>query len=250
MPLFTRTFAPHVARPLARTLALSAALGMLALGAQAQSPATLQRNVVSLSATASQDINQDMLAVTLNVTREGNQAAEVQSQLKQVLEAALSEARKSAVPQGMDVRTGAFSMYPRYNNQGKVNGWQGNAQLVLEGTDMARIAQVAGKLTALNVTGVEYGLSRTTREASESALLAQAVARYRAKAQDVAKAFGMGSFSLGEVSVQSGEPGFEGRPVPMLKAMRAEAADAAPLPVAPGKGTVSVTVSGSVVLQP
>lgn len=246
MPLQNKPFASRVARPWVLAMALSG----LAVAAQAQSQAVPQRNVVSLSATASQDINQDLLAVTLNVTREGSQAAEVQGQLKQVLEAALGEARKSAVPQGMDVRTGAFSMYPRYNNQGRVNGWQGNAQLVLEGTDMARIAQVAGKLTALNVTGVEYGLSRATRESSESALLAQAVARYRAKAQDVAKAFGMGSFALGEVSVQSGEPGFESRPVPMLKAMRADAVEAAPLPVAPGKGTVSVTVSGSVILQP
>jgi len=246
MPLQNKPFASRVARPWALAMALSG----LAVAAQAQSQAVPQRNVVSLSATASQDINQDLLAVTLNVTREGSQAAEVQGQLKQVLEAALAEARKSAVPQGMDVRTGAFSMYPRYNNQGRVNGWQGSAQLVLEGTDMARIAQVAGKLTALNVMGVEYGLSRATRESSESALLAQVVARYRAKAQDVAKAFGMGSFALGEVSVQSGEPGFESRPVPMLKAMRADAVDAAPLPVAPGKGTVSVTVSGSVILQP
>lgn len=246
MPMRSKSFASRVTHP----LALAAALGGLACAGQAHSQGAPQRNVVSLSATASQDINQDLLAVTLAVNREGAQASEVQGQLKQVLEAALAEARKSAVPSGMEVRTGAFSMYPRYNNQGRVNGWQGNAQLVLEGTDMARIAQVAGKLTALNVTGVDYGLSRATREASESALLAQAVARYRAKAQDVAKAFGMGSFSLGEVSVQSGEPGFESRPVPMLKAMRAEAADAAPLPVAPGKGTVSVTVSGSVVLQP
>ncbi len=246
MPLQTKPFASRVARPWALAMALSG----LAVAAQAQSQAVPQRNVVSLSATASQDINQDLLAVTLNVTREGSQAAEVQGQLKQVLDAALVEARKSAVPQGLEVRTGAFSMYPRYNNQGRVNGWQGNAQLVLEGTDMARIAQVAGKLTALNVTGVDYGLSRATREASESALLAQAVARYRAKAQDVAKAFGMGSFALGEVSVQSGEPGFESRPAPMLKAMRADAVEAAPLPVAPGKGTVSVTVSGSVILQP
>jgi predicted secreted protein len=244
MPLPSKPFASRVARPWALAMALG---GLAATGhAQVQSP----RNVVSLSASASQDINQDLLVVTLNVMREGMQASEVQGQLKQVLEAALAEARKSAQATAMEVRTGAFSMYPRYNNQGKVNGWQGNAQLVLEGTDMARIAQVAGKLTSMNVTGVDYGLSRATREASESALLAQAVARYRAKAQDVAKAFGMGSFTLGEVSVQSGEPGFENRPMPMLKAMRADAAEAAPLPVAPGKGTVSVTVSGSVVLQP
>jgi predicted secreted protein len=219
--------------------------------AQAQSVgAGTPRNVVSLSATATQDINQDLLAVNLTVTRDGTQAAEVQFQLKQVLDAALTEARKEAKPGSMEVRTGHFSMYPRYNSQGKINGWQGSAQLVLEGTDMPRIAQVAGKLTQLNVTGVDYGLSRAAREASESALLAQAVARYRAKAQDVSRAFGMNSYVLGEVSVQSGEPGFDSRPVPMLmKAARAEVADA-PLPVAPGKGTVSVTVSGSVILTP
>lgn len=244
MPLNTR-----FVRQAARGLILASACHGLAFQAQAHTSGP-QRNVVSLSATASQDITQDLLAVTLGVTRDGPQASEVQSQLKQALESALAEAKKAVVAGGMEVRTGNFSMYPRYNNQGKVNGWQGSAQLVLEGTDMARIAQTAGKLTQLNVTGVDYGLSKAAREASESALLAQAVARYRAKAQDIAKAFGMGSHELGEVTVQSGEPGFDGRPAPMLmKAMRAEAADA-PLPVAPGKGTVSVTVSGSVILAP
>ncbi len=238
-------FSSRAARGLALMASLAAAHGItLAQGAVAT------RNVVSLSATATQEINQDLLAVNLSVTRDGSQAAEVQSQLKQVLDAALTEARKEVKPGSMEVRTGHFSMYPRYNTQGKINGWQGTAQLVLEGTDMPRIAQVAGRLNQLNVTGVDYGLSRGAREASESALLAQAVARYRAKAQEVSRAFGMNSYVLGEVSVQSGEPGFDSRPAPMLmKAARAEMADA-PLPVAPGKGTVSVTVSGSVILTP
>ncbi len=256
MPLHPIRSAAFLSRqPVLRPWMVATTLSTLACLGNAQAQGAVQgagpqRNVVSLSATASQEIAQDLLAVTLNVTREGNQAAEVQGQLKQVLDSALSEARKSEQVGAMAIRTGAFSMYPRYNNQGRINGWQGSAQLVLEGTDMARIAQVAGKLTQLSVGGVEYGLSRLTRESSESALLAQAVARYRAKAQDVAKAFGMDSFVLGEVSVQSGEPGFESRPMPMLKAMSAAAADSAPLPVAPGKGTVSVSVSGSVILQP
>ena len=247
------SFPSHFSSRATRGLALMAALAATHGLTQAQGVApgvAAPRNVVSLSATATQEINQDLLAVSLNVTRDGSQAAEVQSQLKQVLDAALTEARKEAKPGSMEVRTGHFSMYPRYNTQGKINGWQGSAQLVLEGTDMPRIAQVAGKLTQLNVTGVDYGLSRAAREASESALLTQAVARYRAKAQDVSRAFGMNSYVLGEVSVQSGEPGFDSRPTPMLmKAARAEMAEA-PLPVAPGKGTVSVTVSGSVILTP
>lgn len=149
---FPSHFSSRATRGLVLMAALTAAHGLT----QAQgvaSGAAAPRNVVSLSATATQDINQDLLAVSLSVTRDGSQAAEVQSQLKQVLEAALTEARKEAKPGSMEVRTGHFSMYPRYNTQGKINGWQGSAQLVLEGTDMPRIAQVAGKLTQLNVTG-------------------------------------------------------------------------------------------------
>lgn len=209
----------------------------------------LHANVLSFQTSATQEITQDQMAVTLQATREGAQAAEVQSGLKQALEVALSQARRSAVPGGMEVRTGYFSVHPRYSSNGRINGWQGQAQLLLEGTDTARIAQTTGQLAPFNVVNVGYGLSRGLREKHEAALTAQAIARFRQRAQELATAFGFGGYSLGEVAVQSAEPGFEGRPVMM--AMRAKAADVAeaPLPVEPGKGVLTVTVSGQVVLS-
>ena len=77
----------------------------------------------------------------------------------------------------MAVRTGYFSVQPRYNSSGRVNGWQGSAQLILEGTDIARITQTSGRLNQLNVINVGYGLSRALREQHESALTSQAIAR-------------------------------------------------------------------------
>lgn len=226
-------------------LSLSVALASLAPAAQAEG---VRSNVVSFQSTATQEVTQDLLSVTLQAHREGLQAAEVQAALKQVLDAALTEAKRAAVPEGLEVRTGHFSINPRYVGNGRISGWQGSAQLVLEGTDTARIAQTAGKLNQLNVVNVSYGLSRALREKHESALMSQAIARFRQKADLLVKDFGFASYSLGEVSVQSGEPGFDSRPV--LMAMRAKAADVsdAPMPVEPGKGVLTMTVSGQIVL--
>lgn len=242
-----------------RRQAMVAASMVLAMGAaalsatqaQAQTVQAERRNAVSFSATATQELTQDLLIVTLQANKDGAQASEVQSALKQQLDAALTEARKAVQPNGaLEVRTGSFSIHPRYTNQGKVNGWQGQAQLVVEGTDMARIAQTVGRLNQLNVVNVRYDLSRALREKHEAQVTANAIAAYRAKAMEMAKAFGFGNYTLGEVSVQAGE-GFENRPMPMMmKAARAEVADAAPLPVEPGKGTVTATVSGVVILAP
>jgi predicted secreted protein len=226
-------------------LLISASLAASVSMAQAE---PLHTNVVSFQATATQEITQDLLAVTLQANREGAQAAEVQAGLKQALDAALLEAKRSAQPGAMEVRTGYFSVNPRYGSNGRINGWQGTAQLILEGTDTTRISQTAGKLNQLNIVNVNYGLSRALREQHESALTAEAINRFRSRAGELAKNFGFTGYSLGEVNVQTGEPGFQGRP--MMMAMRAKNAEAdAALPVEPGKGVLTVTVSGQVVLS-
>lgn len=220
----------------------------LAAGFATAQAEPLRANVVSFQTTATQEVTQDLLAVTLQANREGTQAAEVQAGLKQALEAALAEAKRSAQPGAMEVRTGYFAVNPRYGNNGRINGWQGTAQLVLEGTDTTRISQTAGKLNQLNIVNVNYGLSRALREQHESALTAEAINRFRSRAGELTKNFGFTNYSLGEVNVQTGDPGFQGRP--MMMAMRAKAAEAdAALPVEPGKGLLTVTVSGQVVLS-
>lgn len=237
------------ARAVGQSLLLAAVLGSSGF---AQAAADVGRdNAVSFSASATEELVQDQMTVTLQAIKEGAAASEVQASLKATLDAALVEARKAVQSHGgLDVKTGSFSVSPRYGNNGKINGWQGSAQLVIEGTDTARISQLAGKLTQLNVVGVGYGLSRNLREARESALTSQAIARFRSRAQQMAQDFGFKSYTLGDVSVSSTDPGFEGRPV--MYAMRAKAMDVAdaPLPVEPGKGVLSVTVSGQVVLRP
>lgn len=204
------------------------------------------QGVVSLSSSATLEVVRDLLNVTFNTTREGADAATVQSQLKQALDAALVEARKVAKPGQVDVQTGNFTLSPRYTNKGAANGWQGSAELVVEGRDMQAIGQLTGRIGTLTINRVGYAISRELRERSESEVSTQAIAHYRAKAADYAKQFGYAGYSIREVSVSSNEQ----QPIPrqmmvQARAMSAPAADEM-LPVEPGKGTVTVSVNGTV----
>ena len=249
-------------RAVAALPALAAALALAALpsGARAQTLPPPQ-NVVSLQASATTELTMDWLAIVFSTTREGQDAAGVQSQLKQALDAALAEARKAAKPGEVNVRTGGFSMYPRYGQKGGITGWQGNAELVVEGRDAAAISQLAGRVQTLAIARVSWSLSREAREKVEADVAAQAIARFRTRADAVAKQFGFTGWTIREVNVSSNEPppgmpvpmnvsGGEppGQPVPMMRA-RAASADTEALPVEAGKAQVSATVSGSVQMR-
>lgn len=203
---------------------------------------------LSFSASASLEVTRDVLTVSLQVMRDGHDATVVQSALKQVLDNALNEARKTAEPNAMTVRTDGFNLSPRYGRDGKPNGWTGTAGLMLEGRDIARVATMAGKLTALNIVSTSYSLSRELRERHEAELSAQAIKKFRSRADEMARQFGYSGYQLREVSVQTGESGSGPQhPVVMMQA-RAMQADAAPLPTEGGKGLLSATVQGSVTL--
>lgn len=205
-------------------------------------------NVVSLSASGSLDVAQDWMRIGLSTTRDGADAAQVQTQLKTALDAALNQARSAADSQRMEVRTGQFSLYPRYASNGKINGWQGTVELWLEGRDFARISSTAGKIQTLTLASVDFSLSREARQKLEADAQAQAIERFRARAQEVAKGFGFSGYTLREVQISANEGGDMPRPRMMAMEAKSSMADA-PVPVEAGKSTVSVTVSGAVQLR-
>ena len=224
---------------------LIAAVTAAAGAAQAETPPP--QGVVSLNASASVEVTKDLLNVVLTTTREGQDATTVQTQLKQALDAALAEARKVAKPGQLDVQTGNFSLYPRYAAKGGINGWQGTAELVIEGKDMPAIGTLTGRISTMTISRVSYGVSRELREKVEGEVTAQAIARYRAKAADYAKQFGYAGYVIREVSVGGSEPQMYA-PAPMLRAKAMSASADEALPVEAGKATIVVNVNGSVQL--
>ncbi len=206
------------------------------------------QNVAQLSASGSVEVQQDLLSISMNTTRDGADANLVQTQLKQALDTALAQAKQAAVPGQLDVRTGNFSLYPRYGKDGKINGWQGSTGLVLEGRDFARITSTAGKIQTLTMGNVSFDLSREQRARVEGEAQTLAIERFKAKAQEIARGFGFGGYSLREVSINANDQGPAPRPRMMAMQAKAEMSDSA-IPVEAGKSTVFVNVSGSVQMK-
>ena len=229
--------------------AFGLATAIAALQVQAQQGPPQPSGVLNLSTSASVEVTKDVLAVAFSVTRDGADAQAVQSGLKQALDTALTEARKVAKPGQVEVQTGNFSLYPRYGNPGKsgqpvINGWQGTAELLVQGKDIAAIAQLSGRIQTMSIARVVYLLSREAREKVEAEVMAQAIARWRAKAALMAQQFGYSGYSVREVSISTND--FQQQPVAMLmKSARAPGMADEALPTEAGKGDVTATVNGS-----
>jgi len=207
------------------------------------------KNVAQISASGSVEVQQDLLTISLTTSRDGLDAGTVQTQLRQALDVALAQARQAASPGLMDVRTGNFSLYPRYGKDGKINGWQGSTELVLEGKDFLRITGTAGKIPTLSMGSIGFALSRDQRAKVEGEAQAQAIERFKAKAGEVSSAFGLGGYALREVSINTNDQGFMPRPRAMAMSAKSDMVEA-PVPVEAGKSTVLVTISGSVQMLP
>ena len=206
------------------------------------------QNVATLSASGSVEVQQDLLSISMTTSRDGSDAGVVQTQLKQALDTALVQARQTAAAGQMEVRTGNFSLYPRYGKDGKINGWQGSTELVLEGKDFARITAAAGKIQTLTMGNVSFALSREQRAKVEADAQTLAIERFKLKAGEVAKGFGFSSYTLRDVSINANDQGYTPRPRMLAMSAKSEASDS-PIPVEAGKSTVLVNVTGSVQMK-
>jgi predicted secreted protein len=221
--------------------------------AQAAAPVTvLQKDpegVLTLNSSATVQVPNDWITVQFSTSKEGADARVVQAQLKEALSAALAQARQVAKGEGhVEVQGDGFSLQPRFNAKGVVNGWTGTTSMVVQGRDMGTIAELAGQVQTMTVGNLDYSVSREAREKVEGQVAAEAIARFRAKAADYARAFGYAAFIVREtnVAIESGEP--RPRPFALKREMLAQSASA-PLPVEAGAGSVTANVNGSVQMK-
>ncbi|MCO8591301.1 SIMPL domain-containing protein [Burkholderia multivorans] len=204
--------------------------------------------VLSLSSQASADVPQDIIHITLFYEQQAKDPGSLTSALNQRADAALAQAKGVS---GVSAHTGAFSVSPSTDRDGKISAWRGRTEVVLESRDFAAASKLAGQLSNLmQVANVEFSLSPEAQRAAEQKLTTEAIKSFRARADEAAKAFGYSSYTIRDVNVGSGR---NVQPYPRMMAMAAAPMDSAkmsaPIAVEGGKATVSVTVNGSVQMK-
>jgi predicted secreted protein len=206
----------------------------------------LQYNVVNLQASARREVPQDLLRATLFVESQDSDPAALNKRLNTWMNEALQDSRAFAT---VKVSSGNRQSWPVYGKQGRtIEGWRSRAELRLESRDFAAAGLLLAKLQKqLQIGQLDFSLSDSAMQQAEAALLTDALAAFRAKAQVVQGALGSKGYRVVQIHVQ---PGMEGSPPPMVamrKGMLAAAAMPAP-EVEGGEMVVSVTVQGSIQL--
>ncbi|AOJ87543.1 SIMPL domain-containing protein [Burkholderia sp. AW33-5] len=204
--------------------------------------------VLSLSSQASADVPQDIIHITLFYEQQAKDPGSLTSALNQRADAALAQAKGVS---GVTAHTGAFSVYPSTDRDGKISAWRGRTEVVLESRDFAAASKLAGQLSnQMQIANVEFSLSPEAQRAAEQKLTTEAIKSFRARADEAAKAFGYNSYSIRDVNVGGSR---NVQPYPRMMAMAAAPMDSAkmsaPIAVEGGKATVSVTVNGSVQMK-
>lgn len=211
--------------------------------AQAEHPAP-PSGVLSLSAQQSIDVQEDVVRITLFYEQEGQNAASLTKTLNKRADDSLRQARGNSQ---VTVQTGAFTIYPSTNRDGKISAWRGRTEIVLESLDFSAASRLADQLSnTMQIGNVAFSLSPQARREAETRLMSAAIASFRDQAQAATQAFGYSGYTIRNVRINRG--GGSARPF-MMRAASAVAhakEEAAPLPIEAGKSTVTVEVSGSI----
>lgn len=200
---------------------------------------------LNLSAEAWREVAQDRVAVVLAASHEAQDPGPAQAQVNRQLEPVLARLKGL---ENIEVQSAGYRTDPVWKDS-RIVAWRARGAIRLAAAPSEAFNALVGELAgALNVESVSHFLSREARTAVEQSLIADAVAAFRAKADAATSALGYAGWTVRALSV--GDSG-GGQPEPMPKVMmaRSVAADsAAPMPIAEGRTTVSVNVSGTVVL--
>ncbi|MBB5408147.1 putative secreted protein [Paraburkholderia sp. HC6.4b] len=202
--------------------------------------------VLSLNAQASAEVPQDEVEITLFYEQEASEPSSLTSTLNERADAALQKARGVS---GVTARSGAFSIFPSTDRDGRITTWRGRTEVVLESRDFAAASKLAGQMASIMQVGnVRFSLSPQAQRAAEQRLSGEAIKSFREQAAASSQAFGFSGYSIREVNVN--HSGVMPRPMMMMSA-RAMGADAksAPLSLEGGTSTVTVNVSGSVQMK-
>ncbi|RIQ60049.1 SIMPL domain-containing protein [Bordetella avium] len=237
----------RIAAACCATLAFAFAQPVLAqTAAPAVAESTRAAPELSLHASASAEVKQDMVRITLSVEVEANDQSSAGKRLTAALDDVVKRARGA---KNIEVRTGGYNVWPNTNSKGKIVNWRGQGEIVLESKDFEAASALAAKLgDKTAISNISFFLSREGREAEERKLLGQAAQAFKERALAAANAFGFSGYRLSKLELGGGDGG-GAMPRMMAMAKAADAAPAAGVPLEAGEVTVSVTVGGTIVLQ-
>ena len=204
-----------------------------------------QYNRVSLNESAQTEVENDLLVAVLFAQAEGRDAAAPADQVNKMMDWAVNLAQSHT---GIKVQTLAYRSNAIYN-KGNLRGWRVNQSLRLESRDSRELGDLIARLQEqLKVQSIGYQVSDEKRRQHLDSLTAEALSRFQARADHIAKSLGRKGFRLVRININDSRQ----NPMPMARGMMMEAsADSrvAPARIEAGTQTMTISVNGEIELR-
>lgn len=196
---------------------------------------------LTLQASASEEVRQDLAFARLQIISEGTDANTVMQDANRKLNAVLKQLKQYPA---LEVHNDGYTTQPRYQRDQSIRGWQVTAGVQIKTRDSAQLTQAIAQLgTQASLNGLWFDLATETRKKVEKTLLQQAIGNLQDKATLAAQAAGFKRTELRELNI--GETAAPGpRPFLARSAMAMSEAAAGP-DIEAGSQRVEVTVSAS-----
>lgn len=216
--------------------------GLLALLVAAGSAAAVEEagHRVSFRVSRAQDVSNDRVEAVLVASAETPAAADAAREVNGAMRWALERARSE---KGISVRTTGYRTYPVHED-GRIRRWRAHQEVLLESGEVEALTALVGELQAqLALQSFAFRVSDAKRRQVEEALIDEALAAFRNRAEQVRRSLEAGAWELDQLSIN---PGMQ-RP-PMRAQAFSKSAQGAPA-VEAGTSRVEVGVQATIVLE-
>ena len=243
-------------RQFSKNLSLSLVLSSLCLGAawaqpQANTshhPATVASEglmLVNISADVQEDVDADVVRVTLTKQLEGQDQQALSDELNQAINKVIDLAKKEPA---LTVKTGNYSFWN--NTEKDKSTWIVRGEVLVTSEDFERVrALITQASGTMNLDGINFSLSDTKRKESEARLIGKAAEAFRERASSVATAFGAKDYSIQKVNVQTSRVIGNGDMVYRASAKSLSSYGGEPVQLSSGKVSVQVMTEGEIALR-
>ena len=202
-------------------------------------------NQISLEASASAEVENDTMIVSLYVQEEGSKAVALSNRVNKKINWALEKLKQY---KNIKVETQSYSTNPVYNKN-QVIAWRVKQSIQLESKDMSLMSEVLGELQQqLKLNGISFDISRDTREQQIQILIDQALTAYNKRATQIANKLQHDGYKIVSMKVSTAASASPYR-YRVASAMMAEAAPAVAPDIAKGDQSLSVRVNGTIELE-
>ncbi|MDX1562366.1 MAG: SIMPL domain-containing protein [Gammaproteobacteria bacterium] len=202
---------------------------------------------VDLSATAEREVENDTLIAIVYAEVEDNDQSDAADQVNRAISWAADQARRIA---GVDLQTMQYNTRPVYaSGSRRITGWIARQSLRLESQDAEALSELLGTLQErVAIQSTSYALSKEARDAAEEALIAEALARFNARAALIARELDRRGHRIVRISIGTSGAFPMMYQETIVTGARLRADVAAPT-VEAGVQTVSVSVNGTIELD-